>query len=132
MPINVRWDNEQQSILRVTYIGHWTADEQLDALDAAHAMLDSVAHQVAVIIDLSGTRTVPKNLFAILPDIARSAYFTHPNTGCAMLVGANQLIITFSEIMVKAFPYSGERLCYARTMEDAYATLSSRLMSAAV
>lgn len=62
MAITVEWDNLEQTVLRLTFIGGWNWNELFRAIDVAEAMSMQRLAKVDAIIDLSDAETLPAGL----------------------------------------------------------------------
>jgi hypothetical protein len=85
--IITEWDNDDQTIMRVTYQPGWTWDDMEGNLLLEEDMLNSVDHRVDVIADFRGTQLSP-GAISRLPKIAQSPPYTHPNSGAMVMVGS--------------------------------------------
>jgi hypothetical protein len=85
--IITEWDNEDKTIMHVTYQSGWTWDDLDGNLPLEEEMLDSVNHRVDVIADFRGTQ-LPPGAISRLPKIAQSPPYTHPNSGAVVMVGS--------------------------------------------
>jgi hypothetical protein len=85
--ITTAWDDDEKTILRVTYHLGWSWDDLEGNLTIEEEMLNSVDHKVDVIADFRGTR-LPPGAISRLPKIAQSPPYTHPNSGAVVMVGS--------------------------------------------
>jgi hypothetical protein len=46
--VEIKWDNEQKTILRYIFTGDWTWDEYLERLNEGRTMMAEVEHSVCV------------------------------------------------------------------------------------
>ena len=62
MGVEVEWDNQEQTVLRYTVVGHWTWEEFYAARDRARALADKVdLPRVNAIIDIRIGSMFPRN-----------------------------------------------------------------------
>jgi hypothetical protein len=118
MSVSVEWGNEAQTVLYHHYEGAWNWDEFYIILEQAQTMMDSVDHDIDIIIDMRDSHLIPKGTLShwrCLGDLQR------PNTGMTMLVGTNTLVLALHELMVQVFPRMGENIVLVCTLEEAYA-----------
>lgn len=59
MAITVEWDNVEQTLLRLTFMGSWNWDELFRALDIAGSMSARRGLHVDALVDLTGAATMP-------------------------------------------------------------------------
>jgi hypothetical protein len=85
--ITTEWDDDEKTILRVTYHLGWSWDDLEGNLTIEEELLDSVDHKVDVIADFRGTQ-LPPGAISRLPKIAQSPPYTHPNSGAMVMVGS--------------------------------------------
>ena len=85
--IITEWDNDDKTVMHVTYQSGWTWDDMEGNLPLEEDMLNSVDHKVDVIADFRGTQ-LPTGAISRLPKIAQSPPYTHPNSGAMVMVGS--------------------------------------------
>ena len=95
MGFSITWDNAEQTILRVTYDGHWDLEDFRSSNSQAYEMIKSVAHPVNVILDMRLSSGMPNGFGSAIRDVNRGMPL---NTGQIILVQKNLLV----EIMVNA------------------------------
>jgi len=52
MPISLRWDDTNKTILRLTFWNEWVLDEFVESFHEALALLKSLPHNIDILIDL--------------------------------------------------------------------------------
>lgn len=120
MSVAVVWDDNEKSTIRFVFEGSWTIDELYVAFDEQTRMLDSVDHQVDVIVDFQESNAVPDHLIANFSRIFQSSGSSHPNTGMTVLVGVGG----FAQILADLFSKFFARLPTASTLEEAHAIIA--------
>ena len=124
MPILNRWNNPEKTILCQYFEGNWEIDELIDSFAEVMTMLDSVAHPVNVIADLSSGKT-PTGFLPRFSDIRDTTFAYHPNTDRFFLVANSRFI----EMMAKTFSHFSKlisgRLFIVNTIEEAYDILTN-------
>jgi hypothetical protein len=83
MCISVSWDNADQTVLRATYDACWTWRDHAIALDVINTMLDTIAHQSDLILDLQASPTAPQPMRV---ERARAPHALHPNWSGTLIV----------------------------------------------
>ena len=69
MPIDVQWDDDNQTVIRYVFKTPWTWTEYHAAIEQAWTMAKSVDHPTDTITDMSGSRLLPDNPFKTIdPD----------------------------------------------------------------
>ncbi len=123
MPLITEWDNDQKTILRVTYQPGWTWDEMEDNLPLEREFLDGVDHPVDVIADFRGT-SLPPGAIARLPKIASSPPYTHPNSGIVIMVGSPAFMEEVVGIYRRVFGQAGAKLTMVHDLDEARAKIN--------
>src|SRR5262245_51796 len=89
MPVNIYWDNEEKTIVRMEYVGRWTWEELFTATTQSHTMLDEVAHKVDFIHVWLQSDGMPPSVLVHAKNLIEKR---HPNVGVVVLVWSNTLI----------------------------------------
>jgi hypothetical protein len=122
MRMTTQWDNEEKTILRVTYHPEWTWDDLEGNLPLEEKYLDSVDHRVDVIADFRGTR-LPLGAISRLPKIAQSPPYTHRNSGKVVMVGSPAFMKEVVGIYKRVYGQAS-RLTMVTNLEEARALLA--------
>jgi hypothetical protein len=91
MNIEVRWDDEQKSIIRWTFPKQWTWDEFYSALQGSRALVRQQNHIVDVIVDMSISELFPRNLMTQSQVTLQTSSL---NIGIIVVIGWNPLLRT--------------------------------------
>jgi hypothetical protein len=118
MPLTTEWDNEEKTIMRVTYQRGWTWDDLEGNLPKEKEFLDSVQHRVDVIADFRGT-DLPHGAMMRLPKIADSPPYTHPNSGAVIMVGSPTFMDQVVTVYRKLYGPVAIKLEMVHTLEEA-------------
>jgi len=118
MPILLVWDNDQKSILRQVYVGHWTQEDFFASFAEAEALYSSVEHDIDLIIDLRQNQTNP---LSMINTFSRTESRVHPNHASVTVVGVNSFIRVLGGISVKLAPRLSRNLAFVATLDEAYA-----------
>lgn len=119
MPVTAKWFNEERTIILQSYTGKWTWDEWDVCNDQVHAMMDSVAHTVHTIIDLSQSGPLPPGSFtSCLSDLPRIPSATHPNSGYLVFIGTTFAHEALTDVISVFFEEVGRRFLFTDTFED--------------
>ncbi len=118
MTVHISWDNNTQTTIRMEFVGEWTWDEVHRALAKNVEMLDSVDHSVNAIVDLSKSMGAPTLVLTQLRSIVQNR---HPRSNMTVLVGANDMLMTFWKIFLQAYGRitRSNRYSYAKTVAEA-------------
>lgn len=122
MAVEVRWLNPEKTVILFVYIHPWSWDDLADAREQRDRLMNEVEHPVTVIIDLSASRQLPPNIFA---GIRRVWEKKHAKSGKIILVGANPLIRSASDVLMRLTPGMLPHVRMTKTLEEAYELLNS-------
>lgn len=123
MPINLLWENEAKTIVRMEVVGQWTWDEMYSASQEGYAMLESVQHIVDPIIDFRNSAAIP------IYSITHARHMIgkrHPRTGLTVMVSSSALIYNLWDIFRRVYGLfiREEEFTLVRTLEEAHALLN--------
>src|SRR5688572_10854195 len=99
----VEWDNEDQTVLRITYQEPIGIEDVYTALDQQVVLLDSVDHQVTMLIDMTALKRLPSTTLGNYPQIAKHRGVRHPNIGMSYVVMNNMPMETMINIFSRMF-----------------------------
>lgn len=125
--IRTEWDDDDHTIMRVTYQPGWTWDDMEDNFQIEAEYLDSVTHKVAVIADFRGTR-LPPGAVSRLPIIAQSPPYTHPNAGAMVMVSSQDFMNEVVKIYKRVYGQAA-KLVVAEDLPTARALIAARRTS---
>jgi hypothetical protein len=125
MSVNIMWDNDKHTAVRMEFIDRWTWDEVHRAMTQHTQMLNETSNTVAGIIDLTDGIGTPPLILTQMRGIMQKR---HPRTGMIVLVGANDVVITFWKIFLQAYGrlVREPRYAYAKTVQEARAIIESQ------
>ena len=120
MPIEIVWDNDQNTTLRYDVSGKWTWDELWAARDKVFALMDSAAaSRVDAIIHFKDGMNLPSDAMAQLKQLRENP---HAKAGLTVMIGANMfmrtLFGTFTKVYNSTTGHSVDFL-YAKTLPEA-------------
>lgn len=115
--ITTLWDDDAQTIMRVTYQRGWSWDDLEGNLPLEATMLDSVSHTVDVIADFRDTQ-LPPGAISRLPRIAQSPPYTHRNAGMMVMVATPGFITQVVEVYKRVYGQAN-KLIVVQNLEDA-------------
>jgi hypothetical protein len=115
MPIDVRWDNGEHTIVRLDFVSPVSWETFQAAIDEAARLVFSVKHRVDV---LSIPGDVPMPPGSPAPQVMRAFKKLPPNVGLVIMVTSND----YSNTIVSAVGgvYMGKRYRAADSVEAAY------------
>lgn len=115
MPIQVRWDDEEKTVLRYIYEGEWAWREWHEVIDQSKQMIHQVDHPVYVVLDTANGKMPPGTL----------SYFNQVSSECndcvvmVILIGADWFIQRLFNIYSKLRWGKNRRFTVAVTLENA-------------
>ncbi len=124
MPVQMRWDNEEKTILVAAYVGSWTWEEFFAARDQANRQLDEVDHQVDIIHDWSQSGGFPHNIFANAKSLIPKM---HPRTARNVHVGVSPYFMTMWQLFSRLYAaVAGEKkFVFVNTLDEARKILTA-------
>lgn len=122
--MTTEWDNDDKTVLRVTYHPGWSWNDLEENMTVEQDMLDSVPHRVDVIIDVRGTR-LPPGAIRRLPKIAQSPPYTHPNSGAVLMVGSPVFLKEVIGVYKRVYGQAA-KLTMVQTLDEARAWITHK------
>lgn len=96
MPIAVVWDDDEKSIVVSKFADPWDWNDFYMAGETATMLAGTVSHPVALVSDISGTRSLPANAMVHFRAINRSSI---PNVDLVLIVGGD----TYTNTVIEMF-----------------------------
>lgn len=118
MAVEVRWDDEQHTVLRVV-LQDWGWDDLANGatIAARERMLDEAARPVSMLVIM---RDTPRNLLGMLPQMAQSPGFTHPKVKQVIVVADTSIVKMATEIFKRVYGPESRRMRVAASISEAY------------
>lgn len=120
MPVSVQWDNGGITAILYTFSGRWSWDEFRAAWQEGRALVSSVSHPVASILNLEASAGIPSGMLVKGDHVFRSRL---PNASYVLLVSGgglvNMLVTTFKAMN----PKGGKWVLTASSLDIARAKL---------
>ena len=115
MPIDVRWYDDEETIVCYEFTGRWTLEELYTAIDRAHELGASRDYTVDMIVDLLGSQRTPRNVLSIVSYASRKKLL---NIGAVVLLTRDRVIRSVAGVVIRLTPLRGEYK-FAATLEEA-------------
>lgn len=119
MPISVKWDNDDKTIVVLRHMGRWTWEEYYSAVQQSTYLIDEVAHQVDMISHFADPD-------ALMPPAGSFFHWQKtlteapPNLGIIIMVPGNTFIRNFVSVSQRILgEMVGSRLRTAESIERA-------------
>jgi len=126
MSIDVDWDNDDKTVIHVTFPPEWTWGEFFELDQRTVEMLDTVKHRVLFLADVSQTTQLPTGLN--LSIIRQVIDFRHDNSDLLVIVGMNTMIRALFDIVILALGRIGTSIKTADTLDEGYRLVRYRLL----
>ncbi len=117
MPVTMDWDNQERTIIRVTFEGKWDISDIHRMINKGVSMVETVHHKVDGIFDFTHSIFSPKNLLSTVDRIES----THsPNDRMVIIVNANIYIRSIIKVARVLAPKTFAHLHFVTSIEAAY------------
>lgn len=120
MPVTIAWDNDEHSVIRVTFDKRWEVGDLFRTIDDVTRMIDSVNHMVDSIFDLTNSSMSPPRLLSTL-DRMEENYCK--NERLLIIVNAGAYIKSLTKVAKLLAPKTFAHVHFADTLESAYALI---------
>jgi hypothetical protein len=127
MPVSVKWDNDDKTIICWVFEGNWTWEEYYDQRNAANAEIASAGHRVDMIVDMRTSKILPSGAMTHGKNAIAS---TPPNLGITVFVGLNTVLRVFYNMFSSLYGrlLSDKQLdtVIVATLDEAYTIIQQR------
>jgi hypothetical protein len=120
MPIEIRWDDVGQTVLRFDYTTPWTWEDLRGAVQEASRMSADLGYIVSVINDVSHASALPDGALVTFRGIAR---LTPDNTGLIVIAGGGMLVDTMITMFRRLSGAQGANWRTAKSLDEARAMI---------
>lgn len=122
--VEIRWDNQQKTILRYVFIGDWTWDEYLERLNEGRMMMAEIEHPVCVLNDMQKMGKLPPNFAST----AKSVISSRPkNTGLAIFLTSNAFFKVMYRVLAQLIPNVPTEYILVTNEDEAYCKIDAWL-----
>lgn len=126
--VTSHWYNEEHTIIEMMFQQKWSIDALYQVIPSTTAMIESVDHNVYMIIFFGRTNLIPEKLLSFL----RNNLTTRPwakNFIFAITVTDNSFVKIMFRMVWQLIPESKERYRLAATLEEALAVIQAHQQS---
>lgn len=119
--IEVRWDNAEETIIRLDYadpVSNW--EEYHGAMKTAYQWVRSKPHTIHMIHNPGNTKMPKGNALVHIRRVLTSA---PPNTGLIIMIVTDGFARNVLEVLLRMTTYPNTR--FAKTLEEAYRLIES-------
>lgn len=126
MTIQVGWDNNEQSIVRIVFQRGWTWNNLNQAVKQADELIISQPHRVDLLIDIHEAGGIPGDFISRAGEIFAQGGEARANEGQKVVVGAGTLIRIAYKTFLRVYgsKLEGRPFIFADTLESARALLA--------
>jgi hypothetical protein len=122
--VEIRWDNDEKTILRYVFVGDWNWDDYLDCLNEGRKMMAEIDHPVCVLNDMQAMGKLPPNFAST----AKSVISSRPkNTGLAIFLTSNAFFKVMYRVLAQLIPNVPTEYILVNNEEAAYLKLNNWL-----
>jgi hypothetical protein len=125
MSIDVRWENDEHTLVLWTFPPQWTWEDFFKAKEVSDGMVRDLPYVVDIIGNLTRSSVLPKGAIGTYSSSTKSS---PKNTGIIVLVGTNAfvklMVGTFSKLIPFGVP--GASFLFADTVEGAKDLIAAR------
>ena len=123
MAVSLNWDNDQKSILKVTFTGDVTAADFIQAFTRQSELLASVPHNVCVVADFREITRIPITILSASSSLSGR---TFPNLVGLAVVGSNPILRAIMDVWSRLY----KQMTMVSTLEAAELWADSQLAQA--
>ncbi len=123
MPIQVAWDNDEQTVIRYDFQGSWSWSDYSQAVEEADRMMLSVDHTVDAIANLQHSRGLPTGA---IHHVRRTITKAPPQLGVIVIAHPSLFVQAMTTAFNRVYPHLGERILLADTLDEARALIARR------
>ena len=117
MPVYAEWDSEDHTIIRLHLHDPWELAEYIEASSQTRTMMLSVSYPVHLIVDLSDSFRLPKNL---LRNVGAINSHILPDQGLVVAVKYSPYARAVMRVAMRVFPKLGRNVVFAHSLQEAY------------
>ena len=122
MPTSVDWHDPQETIIRTAFIGNWTIEDFIEALQQTKILAQTKpAGSVAVIIDVEKSSGLPRNA-NIIPHLRRG--FQNMQYEQVIFAGGTSFGITLVRTVSRMIPESQRIIFFEDSLPNAEARIA--------
>lgn len=120
MSVEVLWHDDEQTVLRVCFIGSWTWKMYLTAFEKIIEMGAVVSYPFYIVYDLTRSDTLlPSNPHQIMFNTSNRALNEMPNWQHTCFVSERYLHVTMYNMLMRMVPRSKDKFSMMKTFDQA-------------
>jgi hypothetical protein len=118
LSVQVRWEDEAETILLLEFSGPWTTEDYLKAAEEARQLILAKSHQVCMISSFEQNQMLPQGF---LIKVYKFQRHTPPNQSLNVVVGNSPFVRSVFSVLQKVTARTGGRIRLVNTLEEARA-----------
>jgi hypothetical protein len=124
MPVQIVWDDAEQTVIRFEMNGKWSWQEFYSAYISKWDEVANIGHRVDAIADVTQTNYMPAGSITQVRSFASKR---PDNTGIMVFAGANNYVTALMQTVQKLFKALSQRsisVRFAASLDDAHAVIA--------
>ena len=117
MPITLRWNDNDKSVIIQEFVGKWSLDEYYESLNLLLGEVREQPHPVHMVADLRKSSALPPGILSVRSFLEKSML---ENQGLIVIIGGNALLMTFIDIIRPFAPHFVKSVSFAKSLEAAF------------
>jgi hypothetical protein len=124
VPIEATWGDSDHTVLKVE-LWDWGWDDIAsgEVVEARRAIFEASPRPVTMLFVM---RDAPRNLLGMLPHVAQSPGFSHPNMKQVVIVADKSIIRVASDIFQRVFGQASRRMRVVSSLDKANRVIAER------
>lgn len=119
MNVEIRWENEERTVIRYTYSGDWNWEQFYTVLET-RLHEDKLDSRATVLVDFRGITRLPSDMILHLK---RAAALAGETQVLVIVIANSAALVTLYNLFVRVYSQIGKRFRLVRNDEEAYALL---------
>ena len=116
LSVNVRWEDEEETILLLEFSGAWTTEDYLNAAEEARQLILSKSYRVCLISSFEPNQMLPQGFLIKVYKFQRQI---PPNQSLSVVVGTSPFVRSVFSVLQKVTARTGGRIRLVNTLEEA-------------
>lgn len=116
LSVDVRWEDEEETILLLDFSGAWTTEDYLEAAEEARQLILSKRYPVCLISSFEQNQMLPQGFLIKVYKFQRQ---TPPNQSLNVIVGTSPFVRSVFSVLQKVTARTGGRIRLVTTIEEA-------------
>ena len=127
MPIQVRWDNPEKTVLCQRFEGKWTGPEYYASLDEMAKISKEVNHRVHLLGDMTQSESIPA--LNLLAASGRVVKMVDSQFSTVIVVKAHSYFQSLVNVVRRMSPALADRVYFVSSLQEAHVLLEKKMQS---